>query len=214
MVAPRKRVAMSEYKAMAECPTCDGGILDTNSETFETLNGVTSIPNGGLGQDECPEVCGGCHEEIEPAGYFQPSVAFLGDGDIYCEACCDTTCPDCKGEGETSLPMIEGYPTVESSCSCCGASPRNPGYDAREPDGRSYPWYVVRAGRIDSDGIPMPFLCCDETGEGCLQDVEDKPTKNEAMLRDLMPDDPDGLASTLEDFRYIGLLGDGQDPER
>ena len=80
------------------------------------------------------------------------------------------------------------------SCSCCGG-----GHDLEMDP----PWYVYHAGIADRDGVFYSMLC-----QGCLEDIRWENMKRAktavdhkaALVKDLMPGDPDGQASMMEDM--------------
>ena len=84
-------------------------------------------------------------------------------------------------------------------CNCCGAGPNS------EPDWRSEPWYVYKAGICDADGVYYAMLC-----EGCLEDIRDENEARPKTFRDeiaqeithLLGDDYDGAQTTMDDFQF------------
>lgn len=85
-------------------------------------------------------------------------------------------------------------------CGCCGGGPNV------EPDWRSEPWYVYRAGICDSDGVFYGMLC-----EGCLEDIRDENARRPQTERDdiareiteLLVDDIDGAQAMMDDLKFL-----------
>jgi hypothetical protein len=87
-------------------------------------------------------------------------------------------------------------------CGCCGGGP-NP-----QPDWRTEPWYIYRAGLCDRDGVFYAMLC-----EGCLEDIRGENerratdgllTERDAHAREIMEllgDDLDGAQSMMDDLQ-------------
>ena len=59
------------------------------------------------------------------------------------------------------------------ACNCCGGGPNV------EPDWRSDPWYIFKAGLCDSDGVFYGMLC-----EGCLEDIREENARRPQTQRD------------------------------
>lgn len=217
------------------CESCNG----EGSHKCETCEGTGGEPHGpdcpdcdGWGKIDCPDCdgrgyhrqcCPYCGEEME-TNYYEAG-AYLVEGEIVCESCARNQgafkCETCDGKGELPCEEVHAqvgnvkraFPTVNQSCSCCGAKPGRAddmvkaigrlGYERR-----GFDVHVVRANLCDSDGVYYVNLCSIE-GEGCLHEIaadREDPNPNDLtrqdkadLLAELLGDDIDGVWAAMDD---------------
>lgn len=209
-------------------------VRDTIAKLKAIISGERDCPAcEGDGKVACRECdgegfhwysCGGCGESFE-----NERTVYLGDGDLYCEACVRKSgafeCKACESKGEITRTDVEcrgkRFPLVGASCSRCGGRPHNPGEEDTNRHIRDDAWFVVRAPLCDTDGVFYSYLCTDPDGnEGCLGDTLDEQAEVPKARKELLEvlegcegDDDDGLAADMEDMRHLadGLVAEDDD---